>query len=514
MSKVCPSPRTLCSKLFGGPKVDDEDSDPVGVQVTNTNEDKTASPNQQCIACKSTQHNPSSPQATTSVNGAQVYKALWSFEARAEEELSFQEGDYFKIIGRSGDWWTAGKLDRNGHVLAKGFVPYNYLARKDTVEAQPWFFGKLNRLEALRHLLSPENGDGAFLVRLSEKDHVGCVLSVKDDGKVRHFKVVQTEDGQFYLDHNQRFRSLMELVDYYHSHPLASIPRLRQTCARTEPKPHDLSHSTVDEWELPKEEFTLEEQLGSGYFADVFRGKWKNRINVAIKILKNKEALNQRDFQLETQILKRLRHRHLISLFAICSIVPPYYIITELMEKGNLLSFLRGKEGQRLDVTLLVDMAIQVADGMAYLESQHSIHRDLAARNVLVGENYICKVADFGLARVIKEPFYVSEDKKIPYKWCAPEAISHGRFSNKSDVWSFGVLMYEILTYGGIPYPAYTNHEVFRLITSGYRMPAPSRCPEPIYSLMLSCWSLAPEERPDFSDLKADLVNINRYEMD
>lgn len=125
----------------------------------------------------------------------------------------------------------------------------------------------------------------------------------------------------------------------------------------------------------------------------------------------------------------------------------------------------------------LIDMGAQVADGMSYLEEQRSIHRDLAARNVLVGEDYTCKVADFGLARVIKvgqkpahrllvaqhstrtfltflqEPFYITEDKKIPYKWTAPEAISHGKFSNKSDVWSFGILLYEITTYGGVPYP-------------------------------------------------------------
>uniref|UniRef100_A0A0E9X9P6 Protein kinase domain-containing protein n=1 Tax=Anguilla anguilla TaxID=7936 RepID=A0A0E9X9P6_ANGAN len=215
---------------------------------------------------------------------------------------------------------------------------------------------------------------------------------------------------------------------------------------------------------------------------------------------------------METQILKRLRHKHLISLFAICSASPPYYIITELMEKGSLLSFLRGPEGGSLDLVSLIEMAVQVAEGMAYLESENSIHRDLAARNVLVGENNICKVADFGLARIVKEPFYVSDDKKIPYKWCAPEAISHGRFSVKSDVWSFGVLLYEIFTYGGTPYPAYTNMEVYRVITSGYRMPAPPQCPESIYEIMLSCWRDAPEDRISFSLLKCTLGNA--YELE
>ncbi|XP_062315990.1 protein-tyrosine kinase 6-like isoform X3 [Osmerus eperlanus] len=283
---------------------------------------------------------------------------------------------------------------------------------------------------------------------------------------------------------------------------------------QSEPKPKDLSHSTVDGWELPKEEFSLEEKLGSGYFADVFRGQWKKLINVAIKILKNDE-LNHKEFQREVQMMKKLHHRHLISLFAVCTATPPYYIITELMEKGNLLDFLRGgEEGSCMDLVSLVDMAAQVADGMAYLEEQQSIHRDLAARNVLVGENNICKVADFGLARVIKEPFYISEEKNIPFKWSAPEAISHGKFSNKSDVWSFGILLYEILSYGSVPYPAFSNLEVYSQVFNGYRMPAPPKCPDILYDIMLSCWKDLPSDRPDFKDLSPWLESINLNEVE
>uniref|UniRef100_A0A3B1K2H7 Protein tyrosine kinase 6 n=1 Tax=Astyanax mexicanus TaxID=7994 RepID=A0A3B1K2H7_ASTMX len=166
-------------------------------------------------------------------------------------------------------------------------------------------------------------------------------------------------------------------------------------------------------------------------------------------------------------MLKKLRHRHLITLFAICT--------------------------------------TNVADGMAYLEEKNSIHRDLAARNVLVGEDNLCKVADFGLS------LSSSGSRKIPYKWSAPEAISHGRFSNKSDVWSFGILLYEIFTYGGSPYPSHNNHEVFYLISSGYRMPAPPKCPPHIYDLMLKCWRESAEERPDFSEVLDYLENVSHY---
>ncbi|XP_030641058.1 protein-tyrosine kinase 6 [Chanos chanos] len=455
------------------------------------------------------------PQSSSETdNSTVIYKALWSFEARAEDELSFKKGDQFKILERSptGDWWKAERIDRNGEAKATGFVPHNYLARQEAVDSQPWYFGKLNRFETQSLLMAPGNEVGAFLVRQSEKEDVGCVLSVKvSEKEVTHFKVHEDEEGGFFVDQNDTFSSLGELVEFYRTNFMGSNTKLKEPCMRPEPKPQDLSHITVDDWELPKNQFSLEEQLGSGYFADVYRGKWKGMVNVAIKILKNNDTLDHKEFQLETQILKKLRHRHLISLFAICTDTTPFYIITELMEKGNLLYFLRGQEGRSLDFMALTDMASQVADGMAYLESQNSIHRDLAARNVLVGGDCICKVADFGLARVIKEPFYESEDKTIPYKWSAPEAISHGRFSNKSDVWSFGVLLYEIFSYGGAPYPTYSNHEVFRLISSGYRMPSPLNCPDHIYDIMHLCWKGPPNERPDFRELKPLLEEAGRY---
>ncbi|XP_051280271.1 protein-tyrosine kinase 6b [Dicentrarchus labrax] len=441
-----------------------------------------------------------------------IYTAIWPFESRHTDELSFQEGDLFSVISRSGDWWTARRIDKNGRVLDTGIVPSNYLARAESLEMQPWYFGTMNRFEAQSHLLGPGNDRGAFLIRHSEKDNVGYVLSVRSLNRVKHFKI-HGDENIFYVEHNHQFSSLIDLVEHYSINTLTNTGTLGNPCKRKKPTTPDLNHFTVDEWELPKEEFTLEEELGTGYFADVYRGRWKNIINVAIKILKSDSELNHREFQREVQILKSLRHRHLIALFAVCTATTPYYIITELMEKGSLLSFLRSPEGQNQDIAALVDMGAQVADGMSYLEEKNSIHRDLAARNVLVGEDYICKVADFGLARVIKEPFYITEDKKIPYKWSAPEAISHGMFSNKSDVWSFGVLLYEITTHGGVPYPALSNQEVYEQVSRGYRMPAPAKCPDFLYKIMLKCWSAEPGDRPDFKSLKMQL-DSSSYELD
>ena len=164
-------------------------------------------------------------------------------------------------------------------------------------------------------------------------------------------------------------------------------------------------------------------------------------------------TMDPKDFLSEAQIMKKLRHPKLIQLYAVCTLEEPIYIITELMRNGSLLEFIQGK-GRTLKLPQLIDMAAQIAAGMAYLESQNYIHRDLAARNVLVGENNVVKIADFGLARLIKEDEYEARvGARFPIKWTAPEAANYSKFSIKSDVWSFGILLTELVTYGRIPYP-------------------------------------------------------------
>jgi fyn-related kinase len=156
-----------------------------------------------------------------------------------------------------------------------------------------------------------------------------------------------------------------------------------------------------------------------------------------------------------------------------------------------------------LQLRPLIDMAAQVAAGMAYLELHNYIHRDLAARNILVGENNICKVADFGLARLIADDEYNAHDgAKFPIKWTAPEAALYNRFSIKSDVWSFGVLLTELVTYGRIPYPGMSNAEVLQQLERGYRMPCPPNTPESLYQVMLDTWKKNPMERPTFEALQ------------
>ncbi|MEQ2288874.1 hypothetical protein AMECASPLE_027334, partial [Ameca splendens] len=217
----------------------------------------------------------------------------------------------------------------------------------------------------------------------------------------------------------------------------------------------------------------------------------------------------QDEFVKEVQALKSLHHPKLIQLLAMCSRGEPVYIVTELMSKGSLKSYLASNEGQMLKTAHLIYMSSQVADGMGYLEDRHIVHRDLAARNILVGDDLVCKVADFGLARIIKDSVYTaSRNTKIPVRWTAPEAALHQRFSVKSDVWSFGVLLYEITSRGKMPYEGKTNKEVLEILTSGHRLSCPHHCPQNIYRIMLNCWHLEPSKRPSFHALQSELDSI------
>ncbi|XP_019681792.1 protein-tyrosine kinase 6 isoform X4 [Felis catus] len=254
--------------------------------------------------------------------------------------------------------------------------------------------------------------------------------------------------GRLHLSEAVSFPSLSELVDHHKAQSLSHGLRLTVPCWKHEPKP--LPH--CDDWEMPREEFTLCRKLGSGCFGEVFEGLWKDQVRVAIKVIARDDLPHQHTFQAEIQAMKKLRHKHILPLYAVVSVGDPVYIITELMPRGALLELLRGSDEKTLPVSELVDLASQVAEGMCYLESQNYIHRDLAARNILVGENNICKVGDFGLARLIKEDIYLSHGRNIPYKWTAPEALSRGLYSIKSDVWSFGILLHEIFSRGQMPY--------------------------------------------------------------
>ncbi|XP_053676762.1 uncharacterized protein LOC128726939 [Anopheles nili] len=380
--------------------------------------------------------------------------------------------------------------------------------RGEFLNEKPWYFRKIKRIEAEKKLLLPENEHGAFLIRDSESRHNDYSLSVRDGDTVKHYRIRQLDEGGFFIARRTTFRTLQELVEHYSKDSDGLCVNLCKPCVQIEkPVTDGLSHRTRDQWEIDRTSLKFVRKLGSGQFGDVWEGLWNNTTPVAIKTLKS-GTMDPKDFLAEAQIMKKLRHTKLIQLYAVCTLEEPIYIITELMKHGSLLDYLQGK-GRSLKLPQLIDMAAQIAAGMAYLESQNYIHRDLAARNVLVGDNNIVKIADFGLARLIKEDEYEARvGARFPIKWTAPEAANYSKFSIKSDVWSFGILLTELVTYGRIPYPGMTNAEVLTQVEHGYRMPQPQNCNTPLYEIMLECWNKDPMRRPTFETLQWKLEDF------
>jgi len=438
-------------------------------------------------------------------SNVKVFVALYDYDARTDEDLSFKKGEHLEIINDTqGDWWFA----RSKATKQEGYIPSNYVAKLKSIEAEPWYFGKIKRIEAEKKLLLPQNDHGAFLIRDSESRRNDFSLSVRDGDTVKHYRIRQLDEGGFFIARRTTFKILQDLVDHYSRDADGLCVNLRKACAQVEkPTTADLSHNTRDQWEIERSSLKFVRKLGHGQFGEVWEGLWNNTTPVAIKTLKS-GTMDPKDFLSEAHIMKKLRHPKLIQLYAVCTLEEPIYIITELMKYGSLLEYLQGK-GKLLKLPQLIDMAAQVAAGMAYLESQNYIHRDLAARNVLVGENNIVKIADFGLARLIKEDEYEARvGARFPIKWTAPEAANYSKFSTKSDVWSFGILLTELVTYGRIPYPGMTNAEVLHQVEHGYRMQASQGCPPALYDIMLECWHKDPMKRPTFETLQWKLEDF------
>jgi len=434
-----------------------------------------------------------------------LFVALYDYDARTDEDLSFKKGDHLEILNDTqGDWWFA----RSKATKMEGYIPSNYVAKLKSIEAEPWYFGKIKRMEAEKKLLLAQNEHGAFLIRDSESRRNDYSLSVRDGDTVKHYRIRQLDEGGFFIARRTTFRTLQELVDHYSRDADGLCVNLRKACIQVDkPITADLSHTTRDQWEIERSSLKFVRKLGHGQFGEVWEGLWNNTTPVAIKTLKT-GTMDAKDFLKEAQIMKKLRHPKLIQLYAVCTLEEPIYIITELMRNGSLLEYIQGK-GRTMKLPQLIDMAAQIAAGMAYLESQNYIHRDLAARNVLCGENNIVKIADFGLARLIKEDEYEARvGARFPIKWTAPEAANYSKFSIKSDVWSFGILLTELVTYGRIPYPGMTNAEVLHQVEHGYRMQCPQGCPPALYDIMLECWHKDPMKRPTFETLQWQLEDF------
>uniref|UniRef100_A0A1I7ZCD6 receptor protein-tyrosine kinase n=1 Tax=Steinernema glaseri TaxID=37863 RepID=A0A1I7ZCD6_9BILA len=276
-----------------------------------------------------------------------------------------------------------------------------------------------------------------------------------------------------------------------------------------------------DEWEIPRNVLSCHEEIGRGTFGKVYRGSTNNFTTVngitfsecAIKTVVDNASMSDRvHFLLEGSVMKKFNTTFIVQLYGIVSDGTPAYVVMELMAKGNLRDFLRahrpGAE-ENLDnrppptPAQLFLWAAQIADGMAYLQSIKFCHRDLAARNCMVHENECVKIGDFGMARDIyyREYYKPTGKRLMPVRWMSPESLRDGKFTMKSDVWSYGVVLYEIATLGQQPYQGLGNDEVLGFISAQNTMAKPRHCSDFWYNLMKKCWKYDPRDRPTFYHL-------------
>ncbi|XP_031424894.1 tyrosine-protein kinase Fes/Fps [Clupea harengus] len=360
---------------------------------------------------------------------------------------------------------------------------------------QGWYHGAIPRLE-VQELLKK---DGDFLVRESQGKQE-CVLSVHWEGQCRHF-LIQSCDNMYRLD-GESFRSIPLLVNHLQN----SNQNVTRKCEIRLKRP-----ILKDKWVLEHDDVILGQSIGRGNFGEVFSGRLRSdNTPTAVKSCRENLPTEQKNkFLMEARILKQYDHPNIVKLIGVCTQKQPIYIIMELVQGGDFLSFLRS-EGHHLRDTMLIKMAENVAAGMEYLASKKCIHRDLAARNCLVGEKSVVKISDFGMSREEEDGVYSAAGgmKQIPVKWTAPEALNYGRYTSESDMWSFGVLLWETFSRGISPYTNMSNQQTRDEVEKGFRLPAPSNCPPEIFTLMSQCWQYDPRRRPSFTKIRMELSNL------
>ncbi|KAJ8417407.1 hypothetical protein AAFF_G00286340 [Aldrovandia affinis] len=272
-----------------------------------------------------------------------------------------------------------------------------------------------------------------------------------------------------------------------------------------------------DEWEVPREKITLSRELGQGSFGMVYEGIAKGVVKdepetrVAIKTVNESASMRERiEFLNEASVMKEFNCHHVVRLLGVVSQGQPTLVIMELMTRGDLKSYLRSLRSQENNSNLplpplkkMIQMAGEIADGMAYLNANKFVHRDLAARNCMVAEDFTVKIGDFGMTRDIYETDYYRKGGKglLPVRWMAPESLKDGVFTTNSDVWSFGVVLWEIATLAEQPYQGMSNEQVLRFVMEGGLLDKPDNCPDMLFELMRMCWQYNPKMRPAFLEI-------------
>uniref|UniRef100_A0A663F348 Tyrosine-protein kinase n=1 Tax=Aquila chrysaetos chrysaetos TaxID=223781 RepID=A0A663F348_AQUCH len=418
------------------------------------------------------------------------------------QELAFRKGDVVTIIeaveGKGSYRARHNETGQEGLLAASALRERGAIRVDPKLSLMPWFHGKISGVEAVQELQPPE--DGLFLVRESVRHPGDYVLCVSFGKEVIHYRVVH-EENTLSIDSQQYFSNLIDMIEHYMKEQGAICTKL------VKPKPKTGMKSAEEElakagWLLNLQHLTLGDRIGQGEFGDVLQGEYMGQ-KVAVKNIKC--DVTAQAFLAETAAMTKLRHKNLVCLRGVI-LHNGLYIVMEFMSKvrapGSLWDpSLRG--GHTVTpCSASLGRGRDVAQGMDYLESKKLVHRDLAARNILISEENVAKVSDFGLARVNPKG---ADATLLPVKWTAPEALKHNKFSSKSDVWSYGILLWETFSFGRAPYPKLSLKEVTELLEQGYRMEPPEGCLPAVYALMKSCWELEPGKRPSFKKITEKL---------
>jgi len=375
-----------------------------------------------------------------------------------------------------------------------------------------WFHGKIKREEAEKLLLKDvqEAPDGMFLVRESTNFPGDYTLCVVFQGKVEHYRVI-AEKNSLTIDEEEYFENLTKLVEYYRLDADGLCTKLTEAKAQHRHVYRDVNIDAFKAagWLINENDVKIQEKIGKGEFGDVMLGLYNGK-KVAIKSMKDVQTRNAKRFLAEATVMTSLQHPNLVNLLGLILDKLSYKIVTEYLSKGSLLDYLRSRGRQYVTRDDQIKFAYDTSRGMEYLESKKVIHRDLAARNVLISEDDHAKVSDFGLA--LNDHTFLDAGK-LPIKWTAPEALRFNEFSSKSDMWSFGVLLWEIYSFGRVPYPRIPLADVVKHVEKGYQMEAPEGCPKRIYEVMKKAWDLKKDLRPSFGDV-TNTLDLIRTDID
>ncbi|XP_078116383.1 tyrosine-protein kinase BTK [Sander vitreus] len=454
---------------------------------------------------------PQPPEAPSHSVGMTVI-AEYNYTPMSPQDLELRKDEEYTVLEMSDqNWWKA--RDKNGK---EGYIPCNYVVEAEHgLEKFDWYSKNMNRSQAEK-LLKTENKDGGFLIRDSSKAGKYTVsLFTKGGGETsgscRHYNICTTAQGQFYLAEKHHFSSIPELINYHQHNAAGMVSRLKYIVSNRA-RPPSTAGLGYGVWEIDPHCLTFIKELGNGQFGVVKYGKWQGQHDVAIKMIKE-GSMSEDDFIEEAKIMMKLRHENLVQLYGVCTKQRPIYIVTEFLSNGCLLTYLREGLKQHPTTVHLLEMCKDVSEGMAYLESQQYIHRDLAARNCLVDGNGTVKVTDFGLSRYVLDDEYTSSaGSKFPVRWSPPEVLLYCKFSSKSDIWAYGVLLWEVYTLGRLPYERLNNTEIVDQVSRGLRLYRPQLANEKVYSIMSRCWLEKADDRPTFQELALTVQDL-LYEL-